>query len=267
MKKAILSRTSQRSYNGEKLSQEDEKKLLHYLEDDENLTGLFGNKIKIHYVITIGQNMEKISTYGVVKKAPSYLVTVCKNDREGMIDCGYVFEKLVLYLESIGISTCWLGGTYKRSQLNVPVGEGEFIPIISPIGYAASKRTFSDKTVRRLAKSSSRLDFDQLFFDQNFKKSITDLGLKERLEYVRLAPSASNKQPWRIVVDKHDVAHLYLERTPNYGRGRLAYDIQMVDMGIAICHYEIAKDTIEYDKKQPELVMLSDSSDYIISMK
>jgi hypothetical protein len=240
---------------------------MNYLEDEKKLIGIHGNKIKIHYIKTIGQNIEKISTYGVVKKAPSYLVTVCKNDEEGMIDCGYVVEKLILYLESIGISTCWLGGTYKRSQLNVTVGEGEFIPIISPIGYSASKRTFADKTVRRFAKSNSRLNFDDLFFYKNFKETVIDEKLKDRLEYVRVAPSASNKQPWRIVIDESDTAHLYIERTPNYGHGKLGYDIQMVDMGIAICHYEISKGSVEFIKSQPEILMLSKQSKYIISMK
>jgi hypothetical protein len=267
MKKAILRRKSQRSYDGQQLKEEDEKKLITYLEEEKNLVGLYGNKVNIYYVKTIGPNVEKISTYGVVRKAPSYLVTVCKNDKEGMIDCGYVFEKLVLYLESIGVETCWLGGTYKRSQLNVPVGEGEIIPIISPVGYSATKRTFSDRTVRRIAKSNSRLNFDDLFFYKHFKGIITDDMLKERLEYVRVAPSASNKQPWRVVIDENDVAHFYIERTPNYGYGKLAYDIQMVDMGIAICHYEISKGSVEFIKIQPQILMLSDYSDYIISMK
>lgn len=267
MKEAILSRKSQRSYDGNKLSSVDESKITNYLSNEENLIGIFGNKIKIHIINTLGKNMEKISTYGVVKKAPHYLVTVCKNTREGMIDCGYVVEKLVLYLESEGISTCWLGGTYKRSQLNIPVEKGEFIPIILPLGYAAKKRTFSDRTVRSIAKSDSRLEFDELFYMDTFKESIVDDKLKKRLEYVRIGPSASNKQPWRIVVDHKDVAHLYIERTPNYGYGKLGYDIQMVDMGIAMSHYEISKDVVEFIDAKPKIDMISEFSEYIISMK
>jgi len=59
---------------------------------------------------------------------------------------------------------------------------------------------------------------------------------------VRIAPSASNKQPWRIV--KIEGAwHFFLERTKGYGDGiifkllKLA-DIQRLDMGIAMCHFE-----------------------------
>jgi len=68
----------------------------------------------------------------------------------------------------------------------------------------------------------------------------------ELLEAVRLAPSASNKQPWRLVItaeSRIDLprAHLYLQRTPGYGTGLMSKfvklpDIQMVDMGIALSH-------------------------------
>jgi hypothetical protein len=60
---------------------------------------------------------------------------------------------------------------------------------------------------------------------------------------VRLAPSASNKQPWRIV--REDNAwHFYLSRTGGYAGGpakRLleVEDIQRVDIGNAMCHFEL----------------------------
>ena len=60
-----------------------------------------------------------------------------------------------------------------------------------------------------------------------------------------MAPSASNKQPWRIVRRGADW-HFYLQRTKGYGKGsalfavlRLA-DLQRVDLGIALCHFELA---------------------------
>lgn len=267
MKNAIHRRQSQRSFSGENLNHKDEKWLQSYIDDEKNLVGPFGSLIKIHYIKTTGNDMEKISTYGVVKNAPSYLVTVCKNNREGMIDCGYVLEKLILALEAKGIGTCWLGGTYKRSQLKVPVGDGEIIPIISPVGYGAKKKALSDKIVRGIAGSDRRLPFDTLFFDKDFETSIENPSWRKRLEHVRIGPSASNKQPWRIVMKEPDTAHLYLERTPNYGYGKLPYDIQMVDMGIAISHYEIARDGVAFVVQEPELDMISEFSEYIVTMK
>ena len=59
------------------------------------------------------------------------------------------------------------------------------------------------------------------------------------LEMVRLAPSASNKQPWTIILIDN-VFHFYLKRTPNYYSKLLQSDLQRVDMGIAMAHFELA---------------------------
>jgi nitroreductase len=53
-------------------------------------------------------------------------------------------------------------------------------------------------------------------------------------QMISLAPSASNKQPWRFVIRDHKI-DLYIEKNKNYAP-MLSYDIQMLDMGIALCH-------------------------------
>jgi len=58
---------------------------------------------------------------------------------------------------------------------------------------------------------------------------------------VRMGPSASNKQPWRVVKEKHtDVFHFYISRTPGYGERYPDISLQDIDMGIAMCHFEVA---------------------------
>ena len=58
------------------------------------------------------------------------------------------------------------------------------------------------------------------------------------IEMVRLAPSASNKQPWRIVKSGTGL-HFFLSRTPGYGGYAKAVDMQRIDMGIAMAHFEL----------------------------
>jgi len=93
-----------------------------------------------------------------------------------------------------------------------------------------------------MAGSDNRKPFDELFFSKTFQGQLNE---KEKetfgffLEMVRLAPSASNKQPWRVVVD-NKVLHFFLKRTPNYNKNMLHADLQRVDMGIAISHVELA---------------------------
>ena len=54
---------------------------------------------------------------------------------------------------------------------------------------------------------------------------------------VRLGPSASNKQPWRILVEDHGV-HFYEKKTPRYS-DTFPYDIQRLDLGIAACPFHL----------------------------
>ena len=49
--------------------------------------------------------------------------------------------------------------------------------------------------------------------------------------------NAVNKQPWRIVLEEH-AAHFYLLRSKGFGGGVL--DMQKIDMGIALCHFDLA---------------------------
>ena len=54
---------------------------------------------------------------------------------------------------------------------------------------------------------------------------------------VRLAPSAGNKQPWRAVVCG-DRVHFYEKKTKSMSNNSLG-DIQKVDVGIALAHFDL----------------------------
>ena len=61
---------------------------------------------------------------------------------------------------------------------------------------------------------------------------------------VRIGPSASNKQPWRIV-RQDQFWRFYLQRTPGYREDPIKRildlcDLQRLDMGIAMCHFELS---------------------------
>ena len=59
-----------------------------------------------------------------------------------------------------------------------------------------------------------------------------------------MAPSATNKQPWRIVRAGLDW-HFLLRRTKGYGKGSPVFkllriaDLQRIDLGIAMCHFAL----------------------------
>lgn len=83
---------------------------------------------------------------------------------------------------------------------------------------------------------------------------------------VRIAPSASNKQPWRIVMDGNNF-HFFLCRNKGYGKA-LGFDIQRLDIGIAMCHFESVMNELgflgKWNDKNPGLIH-SAALEYIVS--
>ena len=87
------------------------------------------------------------------------------------------------------------------------------------------------------------------------------------LEMVRLAPSAVNKQPWRVVVIDN-LVHFYLKRSKGFGKeGKL--DMQEIDLGIALCHFDFAAKecqlNVEFTQEDPCLSLID--MEYIGSYK
>ena len=155
---------------------------------------------------------------------------------------GYSFERLVLRAQSLGLRTVWLGGTMNRSAYEkaMELGSDEMMPCATPIGYGAKKMSVKESIMRKAIRADERLPFSSLFFRDSFDHPLTleEAGvLSEALEMVRLAPSAVNRQPWRVLL-RNGAAHFYLKRAKAFGGGDL--DMQRIDMGIALCHFELA---------------------------
>ncbi len=232
--KNIKERTSVRTFDKKEISEESMKKLIDFIKDIEREHSNYRFPI-------IHSNIDgKVGTYGVITGANTYICGIVKNDNHDLTLLGYLFEKIIIFATSLNLGTCWLGGTFNRSQFaeKAGLGEDESFICATPLGYSAEKKTIRDRAMRKLAKSDQRKDFNEIFFDDNLNPlNRKELGLYEEvLEMVRIGPSASNKQPWRIVKDG-DLYHLYLERTPDYAKD-LGYDIQLLDAGIAKYHFE-----------------------------
>lgn len=253
----IEKRKSIRTFIDKPLSKKDIEKIDQYISNPENMKGPFGNKIQLSMVNisdSDNANGKQIGTYGMIKNAQGFIAGIAQNNRLSLLDFGFVFENLILALTEMEIGTCWLGGTFDRKFINEKLieSEGDIIPCITPIGYIPDRIGIKDKLIRSAIKADNRKKWEEMFFTGTFNeplsKNKSDIWL-DALESVRMAPSASNKQPWRILIDESQkIAHLYLERTTGYG-SNLPIDIQIVDMGIAMAH--ISKSTKTAQIEQP----------------
>jgi nitroreductase len=97
---------------------------------------------------------------------------------------------------------------------------------------------------RFVAASDKRKPWHELFYLHDidtFLDKKNSGNFDTPLECVRIAPSASNKQPWRIIQGRDQKAfHFYLKRTSGYENIVKDIKLQNVDMGIAMCHFDLS---------------------------
>jgi nitroreductase len=241
----IRQRYSCRSYSGDPVADSVLKTLQEAVSSPQ--TGPFGNKPRFALVAMDAlpaKEWKTLGTYGVIKNARLYLAGMIIPAPMAPEDYGYCTEKLILRATELGLNTCWMGGTFAISAFGRAAGmrRSELLPTISPIGYAASRRSLTERVMRGFAGSDHRLPWSDLFFKDNGESPLSpgEAGVyREALENVRLAPSASNKQPWRIVYDKDRKTFLfYLSRAFGY-RYLRDVSLQEIDMGIALCHFDL----------------------------
>ncbi len=117
------------------------------------------------------------------------------------------------------------------------------MPAVASVGVIEEPSAARDGTIRRVAGGGRRLPWDSIFFEDHLGVPLVPQvagSFATALEMVRLGPSASNRQPWRVV-RRGSSYHFLLRRTPGYTSGKLVgiADVQRVDIGIAMCHFEL----------------------------
>src|SRR5674476_1319923 len=185
--------------------------------------------------------LRRLGTYGFIKGATGFIVGAVRRTPSDLEDYGYLLERVVLHATGMGLGTCWLGGTFTRSSFVRRFGglrRDETMPAVVSIGLIGDDGT---ERIREREEGSRRLPSSELFFQRSFGEPLRiapDDWYAEPLEAVRMAPSATNRQPWRIVRDGA-AWHFYLRRTKGYGKGSALFtvlriaDLQRVDLGIA----------------------------------
>ena len=264
IKDIIRRRKSVRTFSGKPLRQEDKQKLEEYL---LTLGNPFGIPVEFRFLDAKKHDLSS----PVIVGADFYVAAKVKRVPQSEIAFGYSFENFCLYAESIGIGTVMLAATISRKTFEraMEVNDNEIMPVASPIGYPAEKRSVRETMMRKGIKADERLPFETLFFEDSFMKGLTleHAGqFSDALEMARLAPSAGNKQPWRAVVCR-DVVHFYEKKVKAMSNNELG-DIQKVDVGIALAHFDLTLEEAGINgcfvTKDPGFE-IDDSMEYIVT--
>jgi len=274
LKESIYLRKSVRTYDKKPLSANDRQAVEDLIEQLRPLKGPFGNSVRwFTFDVDVKQDEHtvKFGTYGGVKNARFFVGGIIKNTTEAMVDYGYLFEQLILSLTDMQLGTVWLGLMFQRKTFAEKLGPNEIIPAMTPVGYSADIRSIRDKITRFGIKADQRKPFEDMFFDLDLKHPIfegTDHPHRfaPYLKLVQVAPSGTNKQPWRIIIRESNI-DFYLERTPKYAKN-MPYDIQHLDVGIALKHFEIGllDDRIEFQIKKDSSLSTLEEMIYVTTI-
>lgn len=272
-REVISSRLSCRAFDGQPLSSSDEAWVSDVLKQVNDPP--FGSQLGIALVPaddTMIADISERAPYGEVHNPAQFIVGYVQKGRHSMEDFGFVMEQAVLHVEANTISTCWLGGTFNRGGFASALGldADVLIPAVVPIGYPARRRTVSDGSIRfsvgaRKRKRWSELFYEVEFWDEDEKPQSQPFPLspasaadyEAMLEAVRLAPSTSNQQPWRIyrysADSGPDLLHLFVSRTTGFDKAIKDVDMQRIDAGVAMAHFSVVADEIGFRGRWTEL--------------
>ena len=206
MKQTIYQRRSVRSYRAEPLSQDLLQEISYRL---QTLTPLYPSvKVKASIV-----TREQVRTPFLW--APPHMIAIYSEEADGDLEnVGFLFQQLDLYLQSIGLGSCWLGmGRMSKEEEQMPHEDGLRFVILLAFG-----------TPKDSDKRTSAADFKRHTLAQ-----ISD-STDDRLEPARLAPSSINSQPWYFV-HEGDRIHVYRTRP---SRLKALIGLNRIDVGIAL---------------------------------
>jgi len=275
----IKKRFSCRTYQERPLEGDMQACLREYLESRD--VGPFGSHPRFELVAAVegdSKALRGLGTYGFIKKPTGFIIGAAQETGKNLEDFGYVMEEIILRVTDLGLGTCWLGGTFKRSRFaeEISLRDGEVIPAAISVGYIDKKPVRVDKAVREMAQGDRRLPWRKLFFAEKFGVPLGRDAAGEYaipLEMVRLGPSASNRQPWRVIKDGRKW-HFYLRRTPGYPHRvfdlllRMT-DLQRVDMGIAMSHFALTARELAlngtWKMTEPDIEKSDELTEYVVS--
>ncbi len=237
---ALQVRKSTRTYNGVGLTSEHLQLIKDYLQDEKQMTGVFGHTFRIEFMNDINID-EQISTYGYIKEFKAILMAISKPEPSALFEMAYVLHGLVLQLTEAGVQTVWLGGAFDhKDAIGVSgIQDDEIIAAVIPIGYESSKkRLLFDYIAPVILGAKHRKDMHTVYFDGDFNTPLDENTTKyyEALDLARRAPSAKNKQPWRVIIDEeNECLHLYalfsLRDEVGTGRKQYACEPEYLDLG------------------------------------
>lgn len=206
---AIKNRHSVRNYEAKKIEADKVEKIRAKIEE----LNKEGN-LHLQFMEDAGKTYNKLfNKVAGLGSAPSVIACVGIDDETLEQRVGYYGEKLVLFIQELGLNTCW-AGTFNEKNIGADVGDGEKLVISIAVGYGKDKgKPHKSKSLEQVIEAKG----DRPYW---FNKGV-DMAL--------LAPTAINQQKFTIRLNED-------ESVDFVDKGGI---FSQVDLGIVRCHFEI----------------------------
>lgn len=145
------------------------------------------------------------NSYGFFKGVSNYLACVVDNSFPDVyVKAGYYAEKFVMEAQRLGISTCFIGGTYNKNEVKARIRASQQLLFIVAFGYKSDEKPgFVARLAKKIIKRGNK-DYRQ-FYDGDDKLYNCCREkfpwLEDALQAVACAPSSLNKRPCRLYND------------------------------------------------------------------
>ena len=224
IQEAIVARHSVRAYKEQPLSEDVVKEL------EEKIAEL-NREGNLHMQLIMNEPKAfqgTLAKYGKFRGVSNYIVMAGKKAEDLDERVGYYGEHLVLFAQSMGLNTCWVGLSYSKVPGTYVLEDGEKIACYIAIGYGETQGVgHKIKTVEQVSNASDT----------------TPSWFKKGVEAALLAPTAVNQQKFTFEYagmkdDRHQVR-------AKKGFSLIGYT--QIDLGIAKCHFEIGAGTENFE--------------------
>jgi nitroreductase len=240
----IFHRKSVRKYKTNPLKQE----IIKEIESQIMELKPFYENIKTDFMILSHEEVKQ----RMMKKAPHYIAAFSEVKKGYETNLGYMLQQMDLYLSQEGLGTCWQG----IPTVTKTVRERTDLKFVILLAFGEA-----DEQLYRLDVSE--------FKRKSFQEISSNQEATEIIEAARLAPSATNSQPWFFTGNKK-VINAYMAQ-PGLIKRLFAGKYPPIDMGIAIYHLEVAaehfgfKTSVIEDEEARE--NSPENKEYVVSLK
>jgi len=226
---AIQKRRSCRQFDNTILTSEHAEKIQKFMKEMETP---FEHQVSITYHV-VPQNEDIVYFQG-----PQQFVALSSTHLPvEQAKLGFLGEHLILYSESIGVRTCWMGHYRIKQVHDIVYGTSKSaidhsLYCIILLGYVPEKTSLVDRfSQKRMSKKNRTLEY---FLHKEYLTEFPNF-IRSSLELASRAPSAMNSQKWYYLVQKSDKGYT-IELSKPKGYQHFKWKHYDIDVGTAAAH-------------------------------